>query len=170
MLLSLSIWFLTSQFQVCHLEIKKSYLVCPISIVEFYFYLSQLRQCERIFFPDFLVSPKTKLFFSYSNLTQNIFDSFVFEEISRNKYENSHETRDSREYTVFWKILGIFEKFDQEAIFAVYSIRLNQSNRVNPINPIELIRSEMANFKLFRPKLSPNRTKNGKNHPFLHSI
>jgi len=36
--------------------------------------------------------------------------------------------------------------------------------RVNLIDPIESIRSEMAlwpNFKLFRPKFSPNRTKNG---------
>ena len=30
--------------------------------------------------------------------------------------------------------------------------------------------ASLSNFKLLRPKLSPNWTKNGKNHPFLHSI
>ncbi len=69
---------------------------------------------QKEFFPDFPFSRKTKRFFPYSNLTPYQFDIFVFAVISRNKYENSHETRDSREYMVFSKILGIFKKFDQE--------------------------------------------------------
>jgi hypothetical protein len=89
-----------------------------------------------------------------------------------------------------------YSVFSKNLIWSSQSDRSDRSDRVNPIelirssrfvqkwlpgqilkiihfctlfDPIELIRSEMAfwpNFKLFRPKLSPNWNKNGKNPSF----
>jgi len=52
-----------------------------------------VRQCEKNLFPDFPISQKTKLFFSYLNLTQKKFDIFVFAEISQNKYGRKCESQ-----------------------------------------------------------------------------
>ncbi len=89
-------------------------------------------------------------------------------------------TRYSREYKIFSKILSIFEKFDLiESIRLIRSSQFNQKWLPDQIlkiihfctlfDSIESIISEMAfwpNFKLFRSKLSPNQTKNGKNPSF----
>jgi hypothetical protein len=85
----------------------------------------------------------------------------------------------------FWLNLGLNNlKFGQESISAVDLIQSNQSNRIDPIesiqsnrsnriDPIELIQSEMdswTNFKLFRPKLSQNRTKTDKIKNSDHTV
>jgi len=65
-------------------------------------------------------------------------------------------------------ICSQFDPIESSRSDRVESIRSSRSNRVESIrssrfDPIESIRSEMAswsNDKLFRAKLSPNRTKN----------
>jgi len=43
----------------------------------------------------------------------------------------------------------------------IKSIRSSRSDRVDPIESIRLEMASWSNFKLFRPKFGPNRSKNG---------
>ncbi len=73
----------------------------------------KFKAMQKEFFSRFSIFAKDEMvFFPYSNLTRYKFDILVFAVISQNKYKNSHKTCDSHGYTVFLKILGIFEKFN----------------------------------------------------------